>query len=156
MSCGVTLTTVASQVMLQCLKEAVWFWRPGLLTWGMLLLHINVRLHTTYTTTALLDTWHWGHVLLHPHTVLTWLLCPFLCWQPEKHNWCQQVSLDDIIKAEVQMWPWEQNIFCCQALEDLFICHGKCLNKFDDCGKKKDWCSYFLRALLVSTDLRSP
>ena len=36
----------------------------------MLLLHINARLHTAHTTTALLITWHWGHFLLHPHTVL--------------------------------------------------------------------------------------
>jgi hypothetical protein len=37
---------------------------------------------------------------------------------------------DDAVKAEVQMWFWEQDIsFYCQGLENL-VRYDKCLNKF--------------------------
>jgi hypothetical protein len=44
------------------------------------------------------------------------------------------------------MWLREQSAFCCQALEDLFICVDGCLNNFDDCVEKKDLtlgCAFF-------------
>lgn len=64
MPLSVTVTAAAYQVSLKCLREAIQCCSLGLLTLGVLLLHINVRLHTSHNTIALLDTWHWEHV---PH-----------------------------------------------------------------------------------------
>lgn len=67
---SVTVTRAAYQVSLQCLKEAIQHWWLGLLTLSVLLMHNNARLHTSHSTVALLDTWHWEYAP-HPRYSLT-------------------------------------------------------------------------------------
>jgi hypothetical protein len=64
------VTRAAYQMSLQCLKEAIQQWQLGLLTLSVLLMHNNARPHTSHSTIALLDTWHWEYVR-HPGYSLT-------------------------------------------------------------------------------------
>jgi hypothetical protein len=72
--------------------------------------------------------------------VIRWtsnLLSSDMFFQFAKHLQDWQFPSVNTMKAEVQKWLWEQDIFHCQGFENLIVHYDRCLNKFWVCVEKQ-------------------